>query len=377
MKNLTNSLCLFVCLLTTKQFLFAQGYYGPSLLHECTSGNQFYNYTLVNNPSLNEDSNAIVLVQQVNTGTIIDRHFNYGLWYTGDNWAIFNEEKTDSIPLTAGFHVLKLENGGTYFKFMTSDSFLINHYAIIDHPATNNRPDALLFVTHNWGTKGKYNNHPVGVEYITSGGINKWAILNEDLAPMSDSVVFNIFVTDTNNADAFVHKAKANPALHYTYMSKPQLNNKPGVYPFITHNRTPFGESPGKRDTIGCYVNFKSNLWGIIRNVNTSGIDSGSAYNVLVVDPTISDLSERLTTTDEFTIYPVPAQSILHILFYEEVKEPVNLTVYNLLGTALKKELVENENRASIHLLDLPAGHYLIEANSGRKYIRKPFVIMR
>lgn len=51
-----------------------------------------------------------------------------------------------------------------------------NHCTVIDNPATNGNPNAILIVTHRW--EGVYDNHVIGVYY--TGG--KWSIFNEDNA---------------------------------------------------------------------------------------------------------------------------------------------------------------------------------------------------
>lgn len=62
----------------------------------------------------------------------------------------------------------------------------------IDNPLTNGRPDALLFVTHNYNPGAVcpcvYNPHPLGVYYVDG----KWAIYNEDFASILVNSQFNV-----------------------------------------------------------------------------------------------------------------------------------------------------------------------------------------
>ena len=61
----------------------------------------------------------------------------------------------------------------------------------IDHPLTDNDPNAILFVTHDYGASGPYHNSPVGVWYDAG----KWHIYNENTAfPMTAGRRFNILV---------------------------------------------------------------------------------------------------------------------------------------------------------------------------------------
>jgi len=67
----------------------------------------------------------------------------------------------------------------------------------IDDPRTNGHSDALLSVTQNWNPDGKggtYNDHSVGVWY--DAGAGKWAIFNQDHAPMPEGAAFNVTVAD-------------------------------------------------------------------------------------------------------------------------------------------------------------------------------------
>ena len=63
-----------------------------------------------------------------------------------------------------------------------------NHVTVIDHPSTNDNPNAILIVTQMWS--GVYNPHPVGVFYAAG----KWRIFNEDIADMPLNAQFNIMV---------------------------------------------------------------------------------------------------------------------------------------------------------------------------------------
>jgi hypothetical protein len=95
------------------------------------------------------------------------------------------------------------ENAGIEYPFVhfvtaqnISDSFPCTTY--VEHELTNDNPNAILFVTHNWNPlgmpsdQGQFNNHPIGVWY--DEGAQRWAIFNEDEAAMSDGLAFNVSV---------------------------------------------------------------------------------------------------------------------------------------------------------------------------------------
>ena len=72
----------------------------------------------------------------------------------------------------------------------------------LDDTSTNDDPVAFLSVTQNWnpgGGPGTYNNHPVGVWYDANR--SRWAIFNQDLAPVPEGAAFNVVVF-SNPAEA-------------------------------------------------------------------------------------------------------------------------------------------------------------------------------
>jgi hypothetical protein len=70
---------------------------------------------------------------------------------------------------------------------------ITDNYTLVDHPLCNGDANAILMVTPNYnpgGAGGTYNNHPIGVFYVTG----KWAIFNQDLVAMADQSAFNVLV---------------------------------------------------------------------------------------------------------------------------------------------------------------------------------------
>jgi hypothetical protein len=61
----------------------------------------------------------------------------------------------------------------------------------LDHPFTNDRPEAMLLVTHRWGGSG-VNVPAVGVYY--AGERRQWCIFTEGGTPMPVGVPFNVLV---------------------------------------------------------------------------------------------------------------------------------------------------------------------------------------
>ena len=72
---------------------------------------------------------------------------------------------------------------------ISSNSTFLNNRLI------NGNPDVILSVTQNWNPQagsGRYNDHSVGVWY--DPGRKRWAIFNQDRAPMPEKAAFNVVV---------------------------------------------------------------------------------------------------------------------------------------------------------------------------------------
>jgi hypothetical protein len=156
----------------------------------------------------------------------------------------------------------------------------------IDHSLTNNRPNALLFVTTNVNPPGLAaapNPHSVGVYYLGS----RWAIFNQDLADMPVSAAsapaFNVLVL-TPGSNAFVHTTTStNTQYNYTYLDHPLTNNRPNTLVFVTPNANPGGGGGTWDDhNIGVWYASGVNKWSIF-NQEQATMTLNLSFNVLVV----------------------------------------------------------------------------------------------
>ncbi len=80
------------------------------------------------------------------------------------------------------------------FVHVASSDNITENWTAIDHPWTNGNPEAIVLVTPSWRPrgvhKGTYNAHPIGVWFEPNR--QRWAIFNQDRAPMPEGVVFNV-----------------------------------------------------------------------------------------------------------------------------------------------------------------------------------------
>jgi hypothetical protein len=170
-----------------------------SFVHRATDKNSREDYTYIDDPSINGDPNAIILVSptpdQENLRTASYEH-NIGVWYEGGarKWAIFNQDRA-AVPAGATFEVV-VPRASAKFVHHASPMNTAGNYTYLDDQLTNGEPDAVLSVTQNWnpgGGGGVYNDHPVDTVYDTQ--VKRWAIYNRDNVSIPKGAAFNIAVS--------------------------------------------------------------------------------------------------------------------------------------------------------------------------------------
>lgn len=251
-------------------------------LHGASANNTSGHITIINHPATNNKPDVLVFVTpNWNPGGSANGTYNdhaIGVWYDSGRWKIFNQDFA-AMPANASFNVMVLAAGSNAFVHRASPANTSGHVTDLDHPQTNGKPGALVFVTphfNNPGGPGVYNDHPIGVYYTGAG----WAIFNQDLAALANGAAFNVLVLDAG-ANAFVHRATAaNTNGHITGIDNPLTNNKPNRFVFTTQNWNPGGGAGtyNARHT-GIYY-FGSQMR--IFNQNSANMPANAAFNVYV-----------------------------------------------------------------------------------------------
>lgn len=174
-----------------------------ALVHRATSENIVRNSTYIDDPSVNGNPDAILLVTQIwEPGVDVADAHPVGVWYDanrGGRWAIFNQDLAP-MPEGATFSVVVLENSEQASIHRAKPANTVDNVTYLSHPLANGNPEAILSVTPSWnpgGIGGIYNDHPVGTQY--DAGKKRWGILNHDLAPMPRNAAFNVLVSDSSN----------------------------------------------------------------------------------------------------------------------------------------------------------------------------------
>jgi hypothetical protein len=134
--------------------------------------------TIINHPSLNNNPNAKFLVTQYWTGVYNNNPI--GIYYTGTRWAIYNQNRV-AMPVSAKFNIVIHST-----IFVVTASVPTGNNYVFDNPATNNRPNDIVFATQYWTSV--YNANEIGVWYTA----NKWAVFNQSLSAMPANAKFMV-----------------------------------------------------------------------------------------------------------------------------------------------------------------------------------------
>ncbi|CAN5580856.1 hypothetical protein BH24ACT22_BH24ACT22_14220 [soil metagenome] len=178
----------------------------------------------------------------------------------------------------------KSDGNEVVFVHRSTSKNIVNNSTYIDHPSTNKNPKAILLVTQIWeaGSDGT-NVHPIGVWYDSNRG-GKWAIFNQDLAPMPEDLTFNI-VIPKSSAEVAVHRASPeNTVDNTTYLDHPLANDNPKAVLSVTPNWNPGGIGGVYDDhLVGVRYDTNEKRWAIL-NQDLAQMPRSAAFNVFFSD---------------------------------------------------------------------------------------------
>lgn len=196
MKSLKIILGLFILIISTASATYAQ----QQFTHTVTTQNRYCNSacTLMDNPGLNNNGLAIILVTQVAVNGMNRNPHPVGVYFVNEKtWSIINTDGA-AIPVGAKFNV-------EYYANPTPDQFIYvipakGGIAYIDHPGLNANPNARVRFLPTHSPRGAYfNADEVKIEYDPSA--LKWIIANINNQPMRTQTAYNIVITSGGTAE--------------------------------------------------------------------------------------------------------------------------------------------------------------------------------
>lgn len=175
-----------------------------TFIWKATASNSSGDYTILDNAATNGNPDAIILLtHNWNPGGgsgIYDSHA-LGVFYIKsptNKWAIYHQDLT-AIPSNASYNVYATTaDGTTRFVQHACAATCAYDYITINSPASNSKPDAIVFTTANWnpgGIGGVYDNHHLGVFYASSA--HQWAVFHQDKAAYIANTSFNVMIPQT------------------------------------------------------------------------------------------------------------------------------------------------------------------------------------
>ena len=135
--------------------------------------------------------------------------------------------------------------------------------------------------------------HNIGVWYDAEA--RRWAIFNQDLAPMAQGTSFDVHVL--SGGSAFVHQATAeNTVGDGTYLNAPFTNANPDVAPSVAQNWNPGGFGGTYNDhPVGVRYDADVKQW-VIFNEDGEQMPEGADFNVTVFPLEEPEFVQRATS---------------------------------------------------------------------------------
>lgn len=248
-----------------------------ALTHVATSGNTQSHMTTIQSANTSGAPDKVVVVTPV-LGSRNDSPL--GVYYYNNEWVIFNQTVTP-IATNEKFHVLALDpdNSSAFVHETSAANIRSGYLSTIDHPSTNNNPNARIFIAPIWKETNDYNNHPVGVVYIN----NRWEIMNLDKASLPVGLTFNIVVSTDDN-ESFVHTASSTSIIgDYTVIDDPRTNAKASSKVFVTRNLGTSDATVTNPEVLGVWYRSSQGNWTIFHESGET-MFTGARFNVLILD---------------------------------------------------------------------------------------------
>lgn len=204
---------------------------------------------------------------------------------------------------TASKQTASEKSDKTVFVHRAESENVVDNSTYIDDPQTNGDPDATLFVTQVRppGNDAVENARLIGVWYDADR--KKWAIFNQDRAPMPEGAAFNVTVAQESakpDGKVFVHRAgSGNVVDNSTYIDAPLINGDPDAVLSVTPNWNPGGEGGTYNDhPVGVWYDANREKWAIF-NQDRVSMPEGAAFNVAIAQKPAETDSAVLRATPE------------------------------------------------------------------------------
>ncbi len=161
-------------------------------------------------------------------------------------------------------------------------------YTYLNDPEIDGNPNAVVFASPI-----ESYDHNIGVWYEPEQ--QKWAIFNEDQAPVPAGSTFEVVVP--GDSERFVHEATGeNVSAETTYVDNPLVNGKPDAEVSVTQNWNPGGGGGVYNDhAVGVRYDADRKMWAVY-NGDRGNMPEGAAFNVTVSEQARTPAGEVAST---------------------------------------------------------------------------------
>jgi hypothetical protein len=170
---------------------------GVGFTHTVTSANSSNNWSLIDDPALNNNPNAIFFITKVLNDVVYDSA-HVGIWYStfDGKWSVYNEYSSNALQLASKYNIFVPNGGTTCFKQVSTEN---DYFTVIDNPLLNGKPNMKIFIVHDY-TNTSGNEHYVNTETGVWYNGSNWTIYTENISTLAVGTTFNVLaISDAPN----------------------------------------------------------------------------------------------------------------------------------------------------------------------------------
>lgn len=355
MKNFATFLLLLTCMVGTSQ--------DKIYLHTATVANSWDYVTYLDHPDLNGNPDAVFMFNHCWGPSGFYNNKAQGIFYTGAEWAIFNEDLTN-MQEGASFNIYIPNNPDAIFNHYAfpGNQGSFSNTTVIDHPDFNGEnpgPFAVANSIINIG--GTYSDKPFSFYY--DNALDKRGIYINDMSAMQEGFQYRIMnFNDTEGAAAYRHEVitGVNVSENYTYLDNPNLNGKPDARFVFSQYWGVNGPSSQVEinSQLGAWYSSGEGVWTIYLEDDTLDMPEGAVFDIIIIPDGPLNITDSQAAT--VTLYPNPAKEAINISANSSIEK---VTIFNMLGQEIGK-LEGGENSIQMDISHLKPGIYFAKVNS-------------
>ena len=231
-------------------------------------------------------------------------------------------------------------NAQQSFKHTSTASNISGNSTFISLPGLDQNPQAIIIIENESDTR-KTNPHPTGVWFDG----NRWAIFNQDMAPMPAGITFSIAWSNPGNHAFFLQQSAANTGQGYLVLDNPSLNKQPASSFKLSQVWNPSGKG-GVYNNAEVNVQYEEKLgsW-VVRNKNGAPLPNGAAFNIIITSTGVAQnkaatVNNNLPSITNPTGVTVDAATLIANLSEANLSFEMNLHNWRATGTAFDNQPV-------------------------------------